>query len=140
MRQIPAVLVFSTLVFSILLAGCQNMGSWGRDPVSGGSAKLLLKKGETRPDEVMQAFGGPNVVYGNADGYETWTYDRMSYVTSSSETGGILGGAGSGGSGGLAGLAWGRSSSSSASSRTVTLILKWKDDVLVDYEYRTSIY
>ena len=130
----------AVLVLFLFALGCQNTGNWQRDPVSGGSAKLLLEKGKTRPDEVMRAFGGPNVVYGNADGYETWTYDRMSYVTSSSDAGAILGGGGAGGMGAVGGLAWGRSSSSSASSRTVTLILKWKDDVLVDYEYRTSIY
>ena len=123
----------------VLGAGCTS-ADWGRDPLSAGSAKILLEKGTTTPDQVMRAFGGPNVVYGNADGRETWTYDRMAYVTSSASVGGAAAGGGAGGTGGVGGLLWGRASRSSSSSRTVTLFLVWQDGVLDDFEYRSSIY
>ena len=123
----------------VMGAGCAS-DDFGRDPLSAGSAKILLEKGKTTPDEVMRAFGGPNVVYGNADGRETWTYDRMAYVTSSASVGGAAAGGGAGGTGGVGGLLWGRASRSASSSRTVTLFLVWQDGILDDFEYRSSIY
>jgi hypothetical protein len=111
-----------------------------KDPISAGSAKLFLKKGETTQIEVLEAFGGPNIVAGDADGNETWTYDRMSYVASSVAGGGAAGGAGVIGSVPTGGLLWGQASKSASGSRTVTLFLYWKDGVLVDYKYRSASF
>lgn len=121
-----------------LATGC---ASGVRDPVSAGSAKLYLDRGETTQTEVLEAFGGPNVVAGNADGDETWTYDRMSYVSTAQSGGGSLAGAGVvNGSVPIIGQLWGNASRATSSSRTVTLFLYWEDGVLVDFKYRSASF
>ncbi len=131
--------LIAPFVLAILLSlGCANP-PWttSRDPVSAGTAKLFLTKGETNQVDVLAAFGGPNIVVGDADGSETWTYDRMSYVASRKSGGGAGAAGGSWGSGAGGGLLWGSISKTAASSRTVTLYLYWKDGVLFDYKYRS---
>jgi hypothetical protein len=129
------------LALGLLVIGCA-MPQTGdtRDPISAGSAKLFLKKGETTQAEVLEAFGGPNIVAGDADGNETWTYDRMSYVSSSMAGGGAAAGAGVIGSVPTGGLVWGQASKAASGSRTVTLFLYWKDGVLADYKYRSASF
>lgn len=129
------------LAFGILMLGCAvpQMGVT-KDKISAGSAKLFLKKGETTQAEVLEAFGGPNIVAGDADGNETWTYDRMSYVSSSVAGGGTAAGAGVIGTTPVGGLLWGNASKDTTSSRTVTLFLYWKDGVLADYKYRSASF
>lgn len=134
MAGVPALLLAAALL------GCVSGPGGIRDPISAGSAKLLLEKGKTTQSEVLEAFGGPNIVTGDAGGNETWTYDRMSYVASSRSAGGVAGGAGAGGSGAGGGLLWGQASQASSGSRTVTLFLYWKDGVLVDYKYRSASF
>jgi hypothetical protein len=124
-----------------MVVGCARgyMGET-RDPVSAGTAKLFLQRGVTTQAEVLEAFGGPNIVAGDADGNETWTYDRMSYVVSS-KAGGVLGGAGGiVGSVPVGGLIWGSAAKGTSSSRTVTLFVYWKDRVLSDFKYRSSSF
>ena len=135
--QVLAVIAFCALV----AVGCASP-PWKdtRDPISAGSAKLFLEKEKTVQSEVLEVFGGPNIVTGDAGGSETWTYDRMSYVATKRSIGGIAGGAGSGGSGGGGGLVWGQASSAAAGSRTVTLFLYWKHGVLLDYKYRSASF
>jgi hypothetical protein len=132
----------SLACISLLLASCATSPTNdSRDTVSVGGAKLFLKVGETSQTQVLEAFGGPNIVAGDAaEGDETWTYDRMSYVSSSTDAGGTAGGVGFGGSGGGGGLLWGHTSSSSVSSRTATLFLYWKNGALVNFKYRSASF
>jgi hypothetical protein len=137
----PCINPMAFLAFILLLLpSCATPSSDDtRDTVSVGGAKLFLKVGETSQTQVLEAFGGPNIVTGDAaEGDETWTYDRMSYVSSNSDTGGAAGGVGFGGNGGGGGLLWGHSSSSSVSSRTATLFLYWKNGALVNFKYRSA--
>ena len=134
LRQILAVIA------CYALAGCAGPGAGTRDPISAGSAKLFLEKAKTIQSEVLEVFGGPNIVTGDGNGSETWTYDRMSYVSTKRSVGGLAGGAGGGPSGGGGGLLWGQASSAASGSRTVTLFLYWKNDVLVDYKYRSASF
>ena len=138
-RLYSACTRISAVVGLLLLIGCASAGDI-RDPISAGSAKLFLEKETTKQSEVLEAFGGPNIVTGDADGSETWTYDRMSYVSSNRSVGAIAGGAGGGPSGGGGGLLWGQASSASSGSRTVTLFLYWKNGVLEDYKYRSASF
>jgi hypothetical protein len=90
-----------------------------KNTVSTGQVQLTLKKDVTSQTEVLEAFGAPNLVTLNSDGEEVWTYQRNATVTSasSSSTYGtiIL----FGGSTRTAGL--------EQSSRTMTLIIKFKE-------------
>ncbi len=128
-------------ILGVALAGCAS-GPFAetRDPLSAGTAKLLLDKEKTNQQDVLEAFGGPNVVAGDGDGNETWTYDRMSYVASSKSGGGAGAAGGAWGSGAGGGLLWGSASKNTASSRTVTLYLYWKAGKLVDYKYRSASF
>ena len=134
LSQVLAVIAFCAL------AGCVAPMADTRDPISAGSAKLFLEKEKTMQSEVLEAFGGPNIVTGDAGGSETWTYDRMSYVATKRSIGGIAGGGGGGPSGGGGGLVWGQASSAATGSRTVTLFLYWKNGVLLDYKYRSASF
>jgi hypothetical protein len=134
-------LISLAFVAILSVVGCSNSPfTQIRDPVSAGSAKLLLVVGETTQREVLEAFGGPNITTGDAAGQETWTYDRMSYESGSSAVGGAVGGGGPIGGGGGGGLLWGHASRASTSSRTVTLFLYWQDGQLVDYKYRSATF
>ena len=128
-------------VLVLALGGCvRPLASEIRDPMSAGTAKLFLEKNKTSQTQVLEAFGGPNIVAGDADGNETWTYDRMSYEVSSKAGGGIAGGAGIIGTTPVGGLLWGAASKSSSSSRTMTLFLYWENAVLVDFKYRSASF
>ncbi len=134
-----SIRIAAALVAIFACSGCA-ISRGTRDPVSAGTAKLALKAGETSQTEVLQLFGGPNIVTGDGAGHETWTYDRMSYVSSHVAGGGSVVGAGPAGSWGAAGLLWGRASKASTSSRTVTLFLYWKQAELVDFKYRSASF
>ncbi len=134
-------LIALACVATLATAGC-SVPSWRvtRDPVSAGTAKLFLKMGETTQGEVLEVFGGPNIVTGDAERNETWTYDRMNYASSSTAGGALGGGAGVIGSTPVGGLLWGRTSRSSSSSRSVTLFLYWTDGLLTNYKYRSASF
>ncbi len=128
------------LVGLILYSGCGTPESIKPDPLSAGSAKRLLEVNKTTQLEVVEAFGGPNIVTGGPGGQETWTYDRVSYETWSRAMG-LLGGGGAGSGPGGGGLGfWANSSRSIASSRSMTLTMYFKNDVLVDYKYRATMF
>ena len=128
------------VTMSLCLACTQPGIKTTRDPVSAGSAKLFLKVGQTTQAEVLEAFGGPNVVAGGADGRETWTYDRMAYASAAKSGGGIAGGGGILGSVPVGGLIWGNAAKATSSSRTVTLFIYWNDGKLADFKYRSVTY
>ena len=121
-----------------MLGACAGPAS--RDPVAAGTAKLFLKRGETTQAEVLEAFGGPNVVADAADGSETWTYDRMSYVRASSSGAGLRGGASVLGSVPTGGLERVHASRLSSSSSTTMLFLYWEDGVLQDFRCRSASF
>ena len=140
LRSLKTWILRASLCLLVAGALVACMSPAPRDPISAGTAKLILRRGETTQAEALEAFGGPNVVAGTADGSETWTYDRMSYVRHSSSAGGLGGGAGVLGSTPIGGLLWGQASRGASSSRTVTLFLYWKDDVLQDFRYRSASF
>ena len=141
MRTTP-VFRCAVVISALALFACAGTGV--RDPLSAGSAKLLLQPGETTQREVIEAFGGPNIVTGNAEGVETWTYDRMAYESHTSSGGANFASGGvatlAGSAVPMAGSAWARSTSAASASRTATLFLYWDQGVLADFKYRTTTY
>lgn len=135
----PLPLVLGVL-FAFSTLSCVAPVQTTADPVSAGSAKLFLETGKTSQAQVIEAFGGPNIVAGGADGRETWTYDRMSYASSEVAGGGTAGAAGVIGSVPVGGLFWGHAAKASTSSRSVTLFLYWKNGILDDYKYRSASF
>jgi outer membrane protein assembly factor BamE (lipoprotein component of BamABCDE complex) len=101
-----------------------------------GQVQLTLKKNETTQDQVVEAFGAPNLVTTNAAGEDVWTYQRHATVAQANQQNayGTI-------------ILFGASSSSSGfeqSSRTMTLIIKFREvngaKRVVDFQSRSSSF
>jgi hypothetical protein len=138
MRRITCVVA----VLAVGLSGCVATSGPKLEPPSEvnrlttGQVQLTLKKNETTQTDVMTTFGAPNLVTLNADGDEVWTYQRHATVTSATSSSAygtvILFGASS------------RSAGLEQASRTMTLIIKFKDIQGVkrvsDFQSRSSSF
>jgi hypothetical protein len=117
----------------ILLAGCQTpstQNTMDKSPLTPGQISLTLKKGQTTQEEVLKAFGSPNMVTQSADNKEVWTYQRQ--ATSASSTSGasffslfLLG-------------TQQQNAQSETSSRTITLIIKFNGRIVEDYSSQAA--
>lgn len=124
-----------------LLAGCLATQPTqppvdSKNTLATGQVQITLKKDVTTQAEVLEAFGAPNLVTISSSGEEVWTYQRNATVanaTSSSAYGTIILFGGST-----------RSSGLEQSSRTMTLIIKFKEIAGVkrvsDFSSRSSSF
>lgn len=142
MKKNLLVLVF--LLISLNLCGCvtsqpQNDPIDNRNTLTLGTVQSNIKKGLPQT-EVLTVLGSPNIVT-NDGGKETWVYDKISTVSSTSEVKGGAAGAGLGGAViGVAGVS-GSQSNSSTSQKTLTVIIKFDSTSAVeDVIYHTSKY
>lgn len=121
-----------------MLAACASppKESIEKNNLTAGQVSLTLKKNVTTQQQVIDAFGSPNLVTQNADGEEIWSYQRHATVSNSSASGFsatiiLLGGGNS-------------SSGFEQSSRTITLIIKFKEingvKTVVDFSSRSSSF
>ena len=139
---------FASVAFvsCLLLVGCVTTPTPLTDrnsQLTQGNVQLTLHVGTTTKAEVLEKFGSPNVTTRDGEGQEVWTYQRSAQVSqSSSQSGSFNIGLGAGGSGVLGGILGGQSGQSSgfeSSSRMITLIIKFdENDVVVDFNSRTS--
>lgn len=137
MKQMRALLAGAVLV--TFLVGCvqaPRVETAPTNPLTSGQVSLTLRKNQTTQTEVLEVFGAPNLVTSNADGEEAWTYQKHATVANASSSSGfatII----------LAGV---RTSSSGLeqSSRTMTLIIKFKEikgvKTVVDFSSRASSF
>ena len=108
-----------------------------------GKVQQTLKKG-MRQDEIVAALGSPNMVTRDRNGLETWIYDKLrTEVTSASASDrvGVIGAAG--GDSAIVGGGIGQSSSAmtaTRSQRSLTVILKFQDQLLVDYAFNATSF
>jgi hypothetical protein len=90
-----------------------------KNQLTTGQVQITLRKDTTTQPEVLEAFGAPNLVSLTSDGIEVWTYQRNATVAASSSSSVygtiILFGASS------------RTAGFEQSSRTMTLIIKFKE-------------
>ena len=128
------------IVSSVMVTGCavpvENAEPTEKNRLTTGQVQLTLKKNETTQTEVLEAFGAPNLVTINSEGEEVWTYQRAATVTSgssSSSYGTIILFGGST-----------RTSGLEQSSRTMTLIIKFKElngaKRVVSFDSRSSSF
>lgn len=76
-----------------LVSGCfssQNNTDTTNSKLTVGEVKRQISKGVTTQSEVLQLFGSPNLVTKDKDGHEIWAYNKMSYQTNVSGSGGTL--------------------------------------------------
>lgn len=99
--------------------------------------------------EVVEALGSPNMVRRNAEGKESWVYDKIateaSYKNSSSNVGATVGAAGLPGDVLLLGTVSGARGSSKGSSattqKTLTVIIRFDaNDNVESFSYHTSTF
>lgn len=119
-------MIYKTII--ITLAGLSLFGCAGqytnqkpqisKSNLTAGQVSLTLKKGVTTQAEVLQTFGAPNIVTQNSSGEDIWEYQRQATVTNSTSNSAyatiIFFGAAS------------RSSGLEESSKTITLIIKFR--------------
>ncbi len=94
-----------------------------------GVAQRNIKIGTSQAD-VAAAMGAPNIVTTDADGKETWIYDKVSSVTSYNNSGfdvGII----------LAGYGKGRGNAQS-SQKTLTIVIKFNNQKVESFKYHMS--
>ena len=122
----------------ILLSACANTPkeTIDQNKLTAGQVSLTLKKNSTTQQQVIEAFGSPNLVTQSADGDEIWTYQKHAVVSNSSSSGF-----------GATIILLGGSSSTSGfeqSSRTMTLVIKFKEingvKTVVDFSSRSSSF
>ncbi len=127
-----------TTICLALLAACASppKETIDKNNLTAGQVSLTLKKNTTTQEQVIEAFGSPNLVTQTADGEEVWTYQKHATVSNASS---------SGFSATIILLGGGRSSSGfEQSSRTITLIIKFKEingvKTVVDFSSRSSSF
>ena len=113
-----------------------------------GTVQRDIKIGTSQAD-VAAALGSPNIVTLDAEGRETWIYDKVSSITSYGSSGfgvgigGIGGGYGSGGfGGGLLNAGYNRNGGTVQSvQKTLTVVLKFDDKHNVaSFSYHMSAF
>ena len=135
----------------------QELGSTQEDKLTLGTFQASIREGMSQGD-VAAAVGSPNIVTQDADGNDTWIYDKISTVSSYSDTsqsqstsigggaigifGNVLGGIGLGAIGG--GASQGSSGGAGASSqtqKTLTVVIKFDENHLVSkIRYQSSSF
>jgi hypothetical protein len=119
----------------------------GGSALSYGTVTSAVVKGKTTQMDLIQWFGGPNISTVDADGVETWVYERsvsQTDVASKSQNWqaaanlGVSFGQGQG-SASAGGGQSGSASSTASSFRSLTVIVKFNADKTVkDYSVRSS--
>lgn len=153
--QISAVAFFALLLFytalpSFALEGkvskATNVSPVKEQEMTLGIVQKEIKIGATQ-DEVALALGSPNIVTRDADGKDTWIYDKVSSVVSYNNNGfGIGTGAGagdvSGGGiiGGILGISFGKNRGQAETvQKTLTVVIKFNKQSRVEsFTYHMS--
>ena len=98
-----------------------------------GMITTTLKKGESTKSKVMEFFGPPDLVT-HENNIEMWGYDKISRESAYKGFGAGIGGGGLPGAGLIAGGIGYKQGQSSETTKTVFLLLYFKDDILIDYK------
>ena len=127
-------ILFSACLAALLIAGCQAPSyptATNNDILTLGTVQKSIYKGMTQ-GEVLESLGAPNLVTRDKNGLETWAYDKASTTVTLQESsvyGTVLL---------IGGIA--ASGQATHTQRTLTLILKFKDNVLSEYTYRSTSF
>jgi outer membrane protein assembly factor BamE (lipoprotein component of BamABCDE complex) len=108
------------LFVTVLVAGCaRSPEPASPSPLTHGNVQLTLEKGVTTQNQVLEAFGPPNITTMDESEREVWTYQRHSISARTTGGGGYATVIVMGGSGGTTGF--------EQSSRTMTLIITFDE-------------
>ena len=109
----------------------QAMRDSSEEKLTLGVAQREIREGLSQAD-VAQSLGSPNMVTRDANGVETWVYDKISteYAYSNSSGGAVL----------ILGAVRGDAGVSSRSQRTLTIILKFVDGKVKTFTYNATSF
>ena len=97
-----------------------------------------LEEGKSSKKDVMEVFGPPDLIT-KEDGVELWGYDRISRETAYRSFGiGVLGGGIPGGAALLGGGISAKQGSTNQTTKTVFLLVYFKNDIVVEYKLSTT--
>lgn len=140
------------LLLAFLFSGClttperrQQAPQQNNNPYTQGNVTMHLVRGSTTQDEVTQVFGAPNIVTQHGDGTQSWIYQKNNISIESTQKGAnvtmFMGGVGSVLLGGGAGSAHREKQTYDQSSRTMTLIIKFdKNGVVQDFRSMSTSF
>jgi hypothetical protein len=132
--------IFCLLLLTLFCFACASTPKQGSN-LTYGMVKKYVVKGETTEEEVLRIFGAPNIITKRAGKLETWTYEKVSYDTSSKRGGIGVGGGGPVGAGGIGGFGSFGASKSSSGTKTVTLMIYFdENEKVVDYSMMETHY
>jgi len=125
------------LIIAVSISGCATMtaNEHARELPSGteremtiGIVQKEIKKGMAQA-EVAAVLGSPNIVTKDQEGLETWVYDKIASEASYS-----------GGERGIVSIIIGGKSAGATSQtqKTLTVIIKFKDNTVYDFSYHAS--
>lgn len=134
------------LLIPFLLISCTTSQQSVQDDANRltlGKVQQTLKKG-MKQDEIVASLGSPNLVTRDSAGLETWIYDKLRTEVSSESSsvgGGVIGG-GLVGQGILGGAVSASSNTANQirSQKTLTVILKFKNQTLTDFSYNSTSF
>jgi len=138
---------FLTATFLLLfLSHCEKEVRHSPDNINKltlGKVQQTLKKGMSQ-GEIVVALGSPNMVTSDANGLETWVYDKLSTEVNSNsqkKSFNLLGGViGSKIGAGVTGGSSSKNSNASSSQKTLTVVLKFIEKKLEIYTYNASSF
>jgi outer membrane protein assembly factor BamE (lipoprotein component of BamABCDE complex) len=128
--NLPKMAAVSAAFLALVAPGCVHHSS---DPSSRrlthGAVQMSLKKGVTTQQQVIDAFGAPNITTMSSGGIEVWTYQR--HATEGGARGAYA----------TIGLAGFSSTGFESSSRNMTLIIKFDaNKKVVDFDSMYSSF
>ncbi|MDR2432201.1 MAG: hypothetical protein LBD34_00390 [Puniceicoccales bacterium] len=123
-------------IMTLFVTACRTANDSAKsvsvERVTVGTVQRFIRNGMTSA-EVVGVLGSPNMVTKNAEGDETWVYDKVhsEYETTRSESGICL-------------ILFGGSrakASGSSSERTLTIVVHFdKNSKVIDFSYRTTSF
>ncbi|TRZ66312.1 MAG: hypothetical protein D4R98_06365 [Comamonadaceae bacterium] len=135
--------IFILLLFAPLYALGQSSGN-----MTLGQIQQSVVKGATK-DQIVEKLGSPNMVTSSSENAETWIYDKVSSTTetkaeeasASTSVGGVIGILGIFGIGGKSDASKSESGNRVVSSqKTLTLVIKFKGDLVESFATRMSSF
>lgn len=142
---------WSACLFALLaIAGCMSVADHRRglkdssdEKITLGVAQREIKAGMSQAD-VAKALGSPNMVTRDKDNVETWIYDKVSTESAYSTSSGGVAALVLGGGGGVGALGGGGASQASGASsrtqRTLTIIIKFKNNSVSEFTYNATSF
>ena len=130
---------FIFLVFLILLASCaygpsSDTISKNESNLTPGMITTKIEEGKTTQSQVLEIFGPPDLITKEND-VEMWGYDKISRETAHGALGiGVLGGGVPGNAALVGGIASAKKSYTTQTTKTVFLLIYFKENTVVEYK------